>query len=227
LKNIWKISSIILFLLVSVLFLEGGYPSRIYNRLFPDNQISSTYYDRQKSLFEKYDHKNKIMFVGDSITDECEWNELLGRNDIINRGIIGDTTSGVLQRLDLYLSQKPKSIFIMIGINDISKNRRVDAIKKNYSKIIDKILSNNVSLFIQSTLNTRNIERNKKVEILNNYLVEQCKLLSITYIDINSKLLDNDDLLSEKYSNDGVHLNGEGYIIWKNILLPYISKTDS
>jgi lysophospholipase L1-like esterase len=115
----------------------------------------------------------------------------------------------------------------MIGINDISKNRRVDAIKKNYSKIIDKILSNNVSLFIQSTLNTRNIERNKKVEILNNYLVEQCKLLSITYIDINSKLLDNDDLLSEKYSNDGVHLNGEGYIIWKNILLPYISKTDS
>ena len=226
-KNIWKISSIILFLLVSVLFLEGEYPSRIYNRLFSDNQISYPYYNRQKSLFEKYDHKNKIMFIGDSLTDECEWNELLGQNNIINRGIVGDTTNGVLQRLDFYLSQKPKSIFIMIGINDISKHRSLDTIKKNYSKIIDKILSNNVQLFIQSTLNTKNMEKNKQIEILNNYLVKQCKLLSITYIDINSKLSDNNGLLSEKYSNDGVHLNGDGYIIWKNILLPYISKIDS
>ena len=84
-------------------------------------------------------------------------------------------------------------------------------------------MRNNVQLFIQSTLNTGNIETNKKVEALNNYLVEQSKLLSIQYIDINGKLLEN-NMLSPKYSNDGLHLNGDGYIIWKKVISPYVSK---
>jgi lysophospholipase L1-like esterase len=154
-----------------------------------------------------------------------DWNKLLGRNDILNRGINinSDTTNGVLNRLDFYINQKPKSIFLMIGINDINRNISMDTIKTNYSKIIDKILSNNVQLFIQSTLNTNTMERNNKVEILNNFLVEQCKLKSIQYIDVNEKLSEN-NILSPKYSNDGLHLNRNGYIVWKEIILTYVNK---
>jgi lysophospholipase L1-like esterase len=176
---------------------------------------------------EIIDCKDKIVFIGDSITEGCNWNELLGRNDIVNKGIKGDSTKEVLSRLDVYLRQKPKSIFLMIGSNDVGQEIHLgtidmDTIKSNYSKIINNILRNNVQLFIQSTLYTNMIDINGGVQILNNYLVEQSKLLSIQYIDINWRLLDN-NLLSKRYSYDGSHLNGDGYIIWKEIISPYVN----
>jgi lysophospholipase L1-like esterase len=150
----------------------------------------------------------------------ADWSELLDKCDVVNRGLWGDTTNKLLKRLDFYLSQTPKCIFIMIGVNDSSN---MDTIKTNYSKIIDKILNNNVQLFIQSTLYTDRADVNKRIEILNNYLVEQCKLKSIQYIDVNGRLSEN-KILSPKYSNDGLHLNGDGYIIWKQVILPYVNK---
>jgi len=223
-KNIWKISTIIFVILFSIIFFRENYPSRIQNRL------SLPTISHEQLLFEKYEYKNKIVFIGDSITLGGDWSYLLGRNDIINRGINRDTTNGVLNRLDFYINQKPKSIFLMIGINDINCNISMNTIKTNYSEIIDKILSNNVQLFIQSTLSMNNNpyrinieESNKKVEMLNNYLVEQCKLKSIQYIDVNGKLSEN-NILSPKYSNDGLHPNEDGYIIWKQVILPYINK---
>jgi lysophospholipase L1-like esterase len=219
-KNIWKISTIIFAILFSLIFFRENYPSRIYYRLSsqPNSNIRQVI-----SFYGRFDCKNKIVFIGDSLTRGMDWNKLLGRNDILNRGINSDTTNGVLNRLDFYINQKPKSIFLMIGINDINRNISMDTIKTNYSKIIDKILSNNVQLFIQSTLNTNTMERNNKVEILNNFLVEQCKLKSIQYIDVNEKLSEN-NILSPKYSNDGLHLNRNGYIVWKEIILTYVNK---
>lgn len=102
----------------------------------------------------------------------------------------------------------------------------MDTIQSNYKLIINKILSNNIQLFIQSTLNTKNVELNNQVEILNNYLVEQCKLLAIQYIDLNGRLSDK-NLLSNRYSDDGYHLNGDGFIIWKEIISPYVNKIPS
>lgn len=103
-KNIWKIFTIIFILLFLGIFFRENYHLKIYDRLFPapiiriSNVYEPRYLDR-KALFERLDCKDKIVFIGDSITDGGEWNELLGRNDVVNRGIIGDTTNGVLNRL--------------------------------------------------------------------------------------------------------------------------------
>lgn len=216
-KNLSLFSASFYLLIVIFLFLGCGRGG--------GNSSSSTVTPTTTS-YEEFDSKNKIVFIGDSITEACNWNELLGRNDTVNKGLSGDSTNGVLSRLDIYLRQKPKCIFIMIGINDIGQEIHMDTIKSNYSKIINNILRNNVQLFIQSTLYTNLIDRNGKVQILNNYLVEQCKLLSIQYIDINGRLLDN-NILSKRYSNDGLHLNGDGYIIWKKIISPYVNNIPS
>lgn len=60
------------------------------------------YYKHKKSQFEELtqNDKYKTMMLGDSITDEGRWDELLNINTVQNRGISGDTTSGVLERLD-------------------------------------------------------------------------------------------------------------------------------
>jgi lysophospholipase L1-like esterase len=231
LQNIWKISAIVFAVLFGVIFFREHYPVRIYNRILisAPTPIFSPHDIEKNKIFGKYDYKNKIVFIGDSITERCEW---LDRHGILNLGMGYDTTHGVLNRLDFTLNQKPKCIFIMIGINDINGNTSMNAIKTNYSKIIDKILKSHVQLFVLSTLrmnrNPHGVnfkETNKKVDILNNYLREQCKLLSVPFIDLNGQLSDHDKLLP-KYSIDGLHLNDEGYVIWENILLPYINKIE-
>jgi len=181
---------------------------------------ANTYYQHKVSQFQqlsKQANKNIVM-IGDSITDRGLWSELTNRNNIINRGISGDTTSGVLNRLN-NLNLNLQQAFIMIGINDLLRGQSIEYIFDNYKKIIIKLKDIGIKPVIQSTLyirsNTKTI--NQKVEKLNNLLCEYAKRNKIQFIDLNIKLAPNNILL-EKYSLDGLHLNGKGYIEWSKIL---------
>ena len=82
----------------------------------------SEYYYHKKAHFENLPNtQDEIIFLGNSITDGCEWSELFQDLRIKNRGISGDITEGVLQRLKEVTESKPSKVFIMIGVNDISK----------------------------------------------------------------------------------------------------------
>jgi len=82
---------------------------------------------------------NEIIFIGNSITYRSEWSELFRNPKIKNRGINSDIISGVLLRIDEILESKPKKIFILIGINDLSANFQIQLCVDNYQKIISKI----------------------------------------------------------------------------------------
>ena len=85
----------------------------------------NSYYKHKKSQFEvlTFAH-DSILFLGDSLTDEGEWVELLGNTNIVNRGISGDTTRRILNRLDAVVDTKPKQIFLMVGINDFVNEKK-------------------------------------------------------------------------------------------------------
>jgi lysophospholipase L1-like esterase len=173
-------------------------------------------------LFKLSNPKYPIVMLGDSITEYGNWNELLNRNNILNRGICGDTTKGVLQRME-YLGSEPKYCFLMIGINDLAAKETVQNVFNNYLKIINTLQSKKITPIIQSTLLTDHgpIIDNKKVELLNEKLKEFSKERNINFIDLNKKLAPNGVLL-KKYTTDGIHLNTQGYIIWRNELINYI-----
>src|SRR5215204_3668553 len=82
---------------------------------------------------------NDIIFLGNSITAGTDWMELLGRTDVRNRGISGDITFGILERLQEVTEGKPAKVFILIGINDISRNVPDSVIVSNYLKIVQRI----------------------------------------------------------------------------------------
>ena len=65
--------------------------------------------------------KNGVVFVGSSIVEEGPWTLLFPGETIINRGISGDTTSGVLDRLDEIIALEPEKVFLYIGGNDLSR----------------------------------------------------------------------------------------------------------
>ena len=64
----------------------------------------------------------KVLFLGNSITEFGNWKKLLKDSSVINRGISGDITFGVLNRLNEIIKHQPSKLFLMIGVNDISKN---------------------------------------------------------------------------------------------------------
>src|ERR1022692_2171298 len=60
-----------------------------------------------------------VVFLGDSITAAFEWGEsFAGSTPVLNRGIGGDTTLGVLERIADVSRLNPVAVFLMIGTND-------------------------------------------------------------------------------------------------------------
>jgi lysophospholipase L1-like esterase len=177
--------------------------------------------------------------IGDSITYGGNWNLLLDNTKIANLGINGDSTDGVLNRLDDVYILNPKICLIMIGINDFQGNRQIDDILTNYRKIITELKTHEIKVIIQSVLHlgekyyiNRILGKNKndwkkineKVKKLNNKLKEMASELEVEFIDINAGLsLDN--ILVEKYGDEsGLHLSMDGYKKWVEIIKPIINQ---
>lgn len=185
--------------------------------------FSKKYY-HMKSVFESLPNsKKEIVFLGNSITEQGRWSELFfGNKHIVNRGIGGDRTDGILFRLEEVISSKPKKIFLMIGINDLRYGRSAKYIVDKNHQIIQRIKkeSPNTKIYLQSLLPTYG-RRKRPIEIIreiNQGLKFTAEKENITYIDLFSHFMDNTGSLDKKYSLDGLHLNGLGYQQWKNLI---------
>ncbi len=200
--------------------------------------IDTTYrpntYDVQVRQFENYPNASgDIIFLGNSITARAHWNELLQLPNARNRGISGDTTFGILERLDEITEGQPSKIFILIGINDISRDYPDALILKNYETIIKRIKkdSPNTKIYIEtilpvnSTFNAYKRHYNKDEHILNvnKGLRELAKKHQSTLIDIYPEFLDSQNKLNASYTDEGLHLNEKGYAHWAKILQPYVT----
>lgn len=133
----------------------------------------------------------------------------------MNRGIGSDTSEGVLKRLHEVEEKNPKIIIIMIGINDLAQGIKLDKTCSNINKIIEELSENtNADLFVESVLPAETISL-KRIEQLNSKIQSLTdKYDDVTYIDLYDKFLDSKgEIIDDYYSDDGVHLNGNGYRI--------------
>jgi lysophospholipase L1-like esterase len=174
--------------------------------------------------------EGKIVMLGNSITAECEWSELLDNQQVINRGVIGDGTADILTRLDDVIAMKPKQVFLLIGINDL-QYIPLNNILENYEKIVSRITLETPStelnlisvLPIHNSLRRTGM-RNEDIDFLNKGIVEIGKKFGLKYIDVASKVKNTEGVLREDLSLDGIHLNGQGYKIFGETIKAYISR---
>ncbi len=233
------INLVLLFIIWSAVYKKDKYLNLLY-KLRSDKRFSFLvfnylirfpFYDQRESLFRILPSSlNEIVLLGDSLTNGCEWSELFQNPNIKNRGIESDNTLGVLKRIGTVIKSKPAKIFIMIGVNDLGSNTPIDIIIENYNKIILQIKSDSPSskVYIQSVLPTnsklyKGAAENKKIKELNLKLEVLARNFELYYIDIFSYLIDSDGGLDQRYSNDGLHLLADGYLVWKNALDKYIN----
>jgi lysophospholipase L1-like esterase len=195
------------------------------------NRAIKAYYYHKKEHFELLPNtKNEIIFLGNSITDSAEWFEVFQNPNIKNRGIGGDDTEGVLDRLNEITESKPDKVFIMIGTNDLAYGKSVEQIIDNYKKIVAQIKKDSpkTKIFIQSILPVDDgihfTRPNASINKINVALKKIAIQEKLTYLDLASLFSDKDGKLDKNYSIDGLHINGAGYQKWKDAIEKYIIK---
>lgn len=228
---------------LNVLLVLGGGIHFFKNRIqtnHEENELpywyfkNSTYWQERSLLFKSLPNEdNEILFVGDSQINGCEWIELLGSSKIKNRGIDGDNTEGVLERLSEITSSKPAKIFLEVGTNDLALKRSISVIGSDYSAILFQIKrdSPKTKIFVQSIL-PRHDNPYRKGGVENDSILKLNKALKVlalregvTYVDLHRFFVDGRGYLQKRYSMDGVHLNAKGYAVWKEQVKSFVQKS--
>ena len=134
------------------------------------------------------------------------------------RGIGGDTTSGVLARLDQVISGQPSRIFLLIGTNDLAIGESDETIVGNINTIIERVAgaSAGTQVFVQSVL-PRSVGYRDRVEGLNDEIRVAIEGRA-DWIDLYPLMLDEDGSIDDRYSNDELHLYGAGYTVWADAI---------
>ncbi len=233
-RNLWlKLSIVLNLVLIVGLVYVVNKADLVENKSTKILNKSTVYpkYEQKVSLFNSLVTREKVdvVFIGDSLTERSLWNEIFPDKIVVNRGIERDTTAGVLKRLDDIKRLHPDKVFLMIGINDLNFGVKVDKVFERYSSIVSTIQKNSpdTQLYLQSILpvdDARNNTNNRSIDLLNKKIKSLATTDKITYIDINSKLKGKRKGLDPKYSNDGLHIMGNAYIIWANTIRQYIEE---
>lgn len=193
------------------------------------------YYARRATLFDLLPvYSSDIIMLGNSLTDGAEWNELFDNCHVKNRGIVGDIIPGFFERLEPILKGQPRKIFIMGGVNDISHGVSADSIVSAMTQVVTTIQARcpKTEIYVQSMLPFNNDVRLWKLlkgreQVVvdgNKGLESMCKRLGVTFINLYPLFVGENGKMKPEYTNDGLHLMGGAYLIWRDALLPYIRK---
>lgn len=191
------------------------------------DETTTTEYDAMTGATAEAE-RHLIVFVGDSITQGGDWRRLLGRNDVVNRGVSGDTTSDILGRLEGVADAAATHYFVMAGVNDLARGVEPAAIAANVRTIVERLraASPDAAVFLQSVLPIDDRDRcfrfdNARVQAVNEKLRKLADPeAAVTFVDLYGAFLDEEEKLAPGYTYDGLHLLPAGYAVWAEQIRP-------
>ena len=186
---------------------------------------------------------NDIVMLGDSLTEGGDWESYFAQwlpkgVSVVNRGIVGDDAPGIYDRLHQILPGKPKKIFLLVGVNDISHQITSDSVLVDIEKVVKAIRSQcpKTKLYIQSLLpynfekciyKTMNKEdKTMTIRRVNKGLKKMARKYNVKFIYLYDYLKAPGSLhLDARFTKDGLHINQDAYKIWANALKKYVKKS--
>ena len=170
----------------------------------------------------------RVIFLGNSITQGGDWARLTGDSTAVNRGIGGDVTFGVRRRLGDVTRRRPSKLFVLIGINDISRDVPDAVIAENCRRIIDEVRAKSpeTRVYLQSVLPVnpdvpgfpQHYDKQPHVLAVNRRLRRVAASTGARYVDLHALFADPRGRLDARYTGDGLHLNEQGYRRWVGYL---------
>ncbi len=184
------------------------------------NKMSA--YEEENNEYD--DYEVEVAFLGDSLTDGYNVKEYYPQYLVSNRGIGGETTVGLEDRLQVSLYDlKPKVAVMLIGANNM------DTMFENYEEILKgfkKNLPNTKIILLSLTSMGGSWGRKNQLAAYNNVKIKMlAEKYSFEYVDLYSALLnlETGEIFSE-YTTDGGHLTSLGYDVLTEKITPAIEK---
>lgn len=167
----------------------------------------------------------RIVFTGDSITERWRLNEYFPGQDLINRGISGQTSTQILARFEQdVVALHPKAVVILAGTNDLALGIPAAQIEDNLAAMGDVAKARGIKVAFASLLPVSDYHkdtdpRNERtptrppatIRAINQWLADKAKAEGFTYIDYYSALVDTSGMFQTDASDDGLHPNSKGY----------------
>ena len=187
------------------------------------------HYKKRTALFnsQPIPAKGHIVMLGDSHVEfGNEWGELIQSDKvIINRGIIGDTSTGMKKRALHACKGKPSDLFIECGANDLASGISSKEVADGIISLISTLrkISPGTTLHVNSVLPinesfgrwTTLKGKTDTIPVINLILQRYCADNGIDYVDIFSKLVEpGTNTMRLEYCKDGLHLLPKGYEVW-------------
>ncbi len=171
--------------------------------------------------------ENRVVFVGDSITDYWKLADYFPGKPYLNRGIDGQTTPQMLVRFRQDVTDlHPKVVVVLAGTNDIAGvtgPARNEDIEANYASMAELAKAHGIRIVFSSVLPAHNYTEDAKesfaarprerIVALNMWLKNYCAQNGLVYLDYFSALVDDKGMLKHELSEDGLHPNVAGYKI--------------
>ena len=191
------------------------------------------YRDDNKKTAPQAKSEQRVVFMGDSITDGWDSPNNGGffpGKPYVNRGISGQTTPQMLIRFrpDV-IELKPKVVVILAGTNDIAGNTgpmTLEAIEDNLTSMAELATANGIRVVFASLLPvsdyevrdgkpiTQSVRRPpEQILALNKWMKEFAAAHRMGYLDYFSAMVDDKGFLKDELSNDGLHPNAQGYAV--------------
>jgi lysophospholipase L1-like esterase len=231
------ILNVVLLLLIAGIGLKYLHNAQSAPAPLPDTRLNVhlDYHLRQSYAFTLMPPRHcQIVFVGDSLTAGTNWAEWLPDQNVLNRGLAGDMTQGIADRLPEIIRHRPSVIVLQGGMNDLARGDMPEQVVASFEQIIQNIHHQlpQTRLVLQSLYpidpgiakeHGMDLSPNVKARIqqTNDLLRQQA---GIVWVDVNSHLENAQHLLDRRFAVDGIHINGDGYKVVVETLRPVVLK---
>lgn len=191
------------------------------------------YRDANAKLAPPAKGEDRVVFMGDSITDGWKLNEYFPGQPYVNRGISGQTTPQMLLRFRAdVIDLKPKVVVILAGTNDISGNTgpsTLTMIENNLASMVELAHANGINVVLATVMPVSDYNKNAsgvqivrtvqrppaQINELNAWIRKFSAERKLVYLDYFTPMADEKGLLKPDIAGDGLHPNAKGYELIK------------
>jgi lysophospholipase L1-like esterase len=168
---------------------------------------------------------NTVLFLGDSITAQGDWQAWFPEVDALNFGVPGNTTDDVMARVDSVVAADPDEIILLIGTNDLGTRQTVEHLVRNVQSVMVDLRRElpGVRMLLQSVM-PRGREFADRIQDANIHLRQFSATVHAQYLDLWPAMALEDGELNPAFSDDRLHLNDAGYQAWLSELRPGLER---
>ena len=179
-------------------------------------------------------NEQRVVFMGNSITQQWNLAAAFPGKHYINRGISGQTTPQMLVRFRQdVVALKPAAVVILAGTNDIAGNTgpsSLEMIEDNVMSMTEIAQANGIRVVLSSVLPVYAYPWKKEltpaatIVALNEWMKEYAARVDVTYVDYHSAMRDERNGLRAEWTTDGVHVTEAGYRVMTRLVEQAIAR---